>query len=318
MQDGWPQPSRIDVGGVSLAVHVAGDGPLVVLLHGFPDIAATWRQLLPTLVDAGYRVAAPDMRGYGGSDCPADVRDYAVDRLIGDLDGLLDALAADRAAFVGHDWGALLLWQYALQRRERVNALAALNVPFYPRPPFDPLDGLRRYFGDAHYVVDFNNGDTADSLFASNPQRYLRAMYRRLPVTRAAFDAMTGGKSVPFSMIREFEKNELPGADLLSDSELDERVSAFARTGFTPAINWYRNWSLNWHLTKDIPQRIDVPTLFIEAVDDVLIDPRHVLAMRAHIDELETLTLDQCGHWAHLEYPDEVGAALSAWLAKRQ
>ena len=312
--DAWPAAQRLDVGDVKLAVHVAGDGPLVVLLHGFPDLAITWRQLLPSLVAAGFRVAAPDLRGYGGSDCPPDARDYAIDRLLGDLDGLLAVLGAERARFVGHDWGALLLWQYALARPARIERMVALNVPFYPRPPFDPLAGLTKYFGNEHYVVDFNASAAADELFASDPRRYLRAMYRRLPISRKAFNALTGGQSAPFSMRREFAKHELPGGDLLSAADLDERTRAFSATGFTPAINWYRNWSRNWTLTAAVEQHVRVPSLFIEADDDILIDPKHVQVMREHVDELEILTLADCGHWTHLEYPDEVAAGITAYL----
>ena len=317
MADAWPAPERVDVGSIRLSVSAAGTGPLIVLLHGFPDLAVTWRRLLPRLVAAGYRVVAPDLRGYGHSDCPPAVRDYAIDRLIGDLDGLLDAYKVERATFVGHDWGALLLWQYALQRRSRIERLVALNVPFYPRAPTDPLASLRKYLGDEHYVVDFNNGDAADRLFDSDPRQYLNAMYRRLPITRSVFEAMTGGRPVAFSMRHEFAKTHLPGDELLSAIELQERVDAFAETGFTPAINWYRNWSRNWALTADIEQRIRVPTLFLQAVDDVLIDPKHVAAMRAVIDELEVLTVADCGHWTHLEYPDEVAAGIVAWLRAR-
>ncbi|MEM1263165.1 MAG: alpha/beta hydrolase [Pseudomonadota bacterium] len=314
MPSDWPAARRLSAGDIALSTHIAGDGPLVVLLHGFPDIALTWQRLLPALVAAGFRVAAPDLRGYGNSDCPRDVRDYAIDRLIGDLDGLLDTLSTDTAVFVGHDWGALLLWQYALQRAERIERLVTLNVPFYPRPSSDPLKGLRRFFGDTHYVVDFNNSAAADTVFAADPKHFLQAMYRRLPITRADFESRTGGRPAPFSMLHELAKNALPGEDLLSEAALAARVTAFRRTGFTPAINWYRNWTRNWVLTERVAQRITTPTLFVEAVDDVLIDPTHVQAMRRSIDNLDIWSLADCGHWPHLEHPAAVNKKIVRWL----
>lgn len=311
-----PPAERLSVGAIELAVHTAGDGPLVVLCHGFPDLALTWRELFADLVSAGFRVAAPDLRGYGGSACPANVRDYAIDRLIGDLDGLLAALDADEAYFVGHDWGALLLWQYALQRAQKMRGLIALNIPFYPRPSQDPLAMTAKYLGETHYVVDFNRSDHADSLFDSDPARYLSAMQRRMPITRADYMALTGGRTAPFSMIREFEKATPAGEPLLAGADLDVYAAAFARTGFTPAINWYRNWTRNWELTADVSQRVTVPTLFIEAVDDILIDPRHIRAMADYVDALDIVRLDNCGHWTHREQPEALNAAVLAWLGQ--
>ncbi|MEM8983870.1 MAG: alpha/beta hydrolase [Pseudomonadota bacterium] len=311
----WPQARRLAVGDVTLSTHVAGDGPLVILLHGFPDLAITWQQLLPALVNAGFRVAAPDLRGYGASDCPSDVRAYAIDRLIGDLDGLLAALGYESACFVGHDWGALLLWQYALQRNERVDRLVTLNVPYYPRPSSDPLKGLRRFYGETHYVVDFNNSTAADAVFAADPKQFLRAMYRRLPIRRADFESRTGGRPTPFSMLHELAKDVFPGEPLLTEAELDARVAAFRQTGFTPAINWYRNWTRNWVLTDNTAQRITIPTLFVEAVDDVLVDPTHVQAMHRSIDNLDIWSLADCGHWPHLEHPIAVNKKIVRWLS---
>ena len=315
----FPPPRPIETNGITLDVHLAGDDDAepVVLCHGFPEIAYSWRRQVAPLVDAGYRFIAPDQRGYAGSSRPAAVESYDVFHLVDDLCGLLDVLGHEHAVFVGHDWGALLLWQMALLKPERMRGLVALNIPFAPRREIDPMVMARQVLGDEFYIVNFQDSDEADRAFDADPERFLRAMYRRLPATREQYESMPAEARRAFSMLREMRKTELPGTPLFDDDELAVYVEAFRQSGFTPPINWYRNWSRNWALTADVEQRVRVPTLFVGADDDILIAPAHIETMRGYVDDLEVHVLQRCGHWTQQERPDAFNAILLEWLGRR-
>ncbi len=317
MAQAFPAARFVQTNGIRMAVHETGDGPAVVLCHGFPELAWSWRLQLPALAAAGFRAIAPDQRGYGRTDKPAAVIEYDIRHLTGDMTGLLDALGLDRAFFVGHDWGALLVWQMALLVPERMSGLCAVNIPFYPRPPVDPMIMMREVLGADFYIVDFQDSDRADRRFAAEPERFFRAMMRRLPVTRSAFEQIPPDKRRPFSMLRAMDEPPR-GKDLLPPEELQVFIDAFRAGGFTGPINWYRNWTRNWELTAGVEQRVRVPSLFIGARDDVLIAPHHIEAMRPHVEDLEIHMIDDCGHWTQQEQPERFNAILIDWLERRR
>jgi len=312
----FPDPSIVRTNGVNLAVYEQGQGPAVVLLHGFPELAYSWRHQLPALADAGFRAIAPDQRGYGRSDVPPDVSNYCIEELIADIHGLLDALELESATFVGHDWGALLLWQMAMRAPERIEGLIILNIPHYPRTPVDPIQIMRSRFGDDFYIVNFQDSDAADKAFAANPVHFFNMMMRRNQISRQQFDQLPiEMKSV--SLLKVMARVEGSGEPLLTDEERDYFAGAFAQTGFTGPINWYRNWTHNWETLEDVNQQIDIPTLFIGAVDDVIIAPEHIEGMKPLVTDLELHMLDNCGHWSQQEKPDEVNALMLDWLQRR-
>lgn len=314
---GFPPAKRVSTNGIELEVHEQGEGPLIVLCHGFPEIAYSWRYQIPALAAAGYRVVAPNQRGYAGSDQPTDVTDYDQFHLIDDLVGLLDHYGEKDALFVGHDWGALLLWQMALLKPERMRGLITLNIPFAPRRAIDPMVMTRQVLGDDFYIINFQDSDEADRAFEADTERFLEAMYRRLPATRAAFNQLKPEQRQAFSMLREMRKDTFPGTPLLDAEDFQVFVEAFNRSGFTPAINWYRNWSRNWAMTEGVPQRVDIPTLFIGAEDDILITPEHVETMRDYVGDLEVHMIAECGHWTQQEHPETVNDMMTNWLGKR-
>ena len=312
----FDQPRFVDCGSVTLATFEMGTGDPVIFCHGFPELAYSWRYQLPAIAAAGYRAIALDMRGYGACDKPKGVAAYRQGELIADLDGLLDAMGCDAAYWVGHDWGALLLWQYALIRPERIKALINLNIPFAPRRERDPMVVTREVLGDDFYIINFQDSDEADKTFDADPRKFLRAMYRRLPATRAAFEAVRPKDRQAFSMLREMQKNPLPGTALMSDADLDYYVRAVAASGVTPAINWYRNWSRNWRDTADVEQKVTVPTRFIGAEDDILISEEHIETMRRYVQDLDVTVLQNCGHWTQQEHPESVNALIIDWIGR--
>lgn len=315
MTRAFPEPTYVESNGIRLAVHEQGDGPPVILLHGFPELAYSWRHQLPALAAAGYRAIAPDQRGYGASDKPLNVSDYTVQKLIGDIEGMMAVLSLPKATFVGHDWGAMVLWYMALLSPEKMAGLINLNIPFQARPPVDPMVLARQRLGDSFYIVNFQDSDEADRRFAEDVPHFFDVMMRRNQVTREVFNSLPKEKRV-LSLLAAMDRKESAGVALLSDEEKAYYVDAFSQGGFTGPINWYRNWSQNWASTEGVPQQVKVPTLFIGAVDDVIIPSEYIESMRPCIDDLEIHMVEDCGHWTQQEKPGEVNEVMLDWLQR--
>jgi len=311
----FPEPRFVDTNGIRMAVHEAGSGPPVVLLHGFPELAYSWRFQLPALAAAGYRAIAPDLRGYGRTTAPDGVDAYAASELIADVHGLMDALEIPRAMFVGHDWGALLLWQMALLAPERIERMVALNVPLTPHLPADPITLMRQRFGDRFYIVNFQDSDEADRLFDADPARVIDRLMRKNQVRRADWEKLPADMRV-ISLIDIVQREHASGDPVLTPDELAVFAAGFARSGFTGPINWYRNWTRNWEAQATGDYDIRIPTLFIGAADDVVIPPAMIEGMRPMVRDLEVHVLDPCSHWTQQERPDDVNRILLDWLAR--
>lgn len=309
----FPQPHFVDSNGIRMAVYEQGQGPAVILLHGFPELAFSWRHQLPALADAGFRAIAPDQRGYGLTDAPPNVSDYNARELIADIHGLLDALQLDSAVFVGHDWGAMLLWQMAMLAPQRIEKLIILNIPHFPRTDADPVAAMREHFGSDFYIVNFQDSDEAEKAFATDPTHFFNVMMRKNQITRPQFEQLPAQMKV-LSLLQTMARETSRGEPLLSDKERDYFADAFARSGFTGPINWYRNWTRNWEALAGVSQEIDIPCLFIGAVDDILIAPEHIEAMKPLLTDLTVHMLEGCGHWSQQEKPEEVNRVMLDWL----
>jgi epoxide hydrolase A/B len=290
---------QVRLNGIELHVVEEGSGPLVVLCHGFPELAFSWRHQIPALTGAGYRVLAPDMRGFGRSSRPAEVEAYDVVSLCGDLTGLLEVLGEGSAIFVGHDWGASLVWSLAVLEPTRVRAVAGLSVPFVPRAPAAPIPIMRRHLGEDFYIVWFQEPELADEALARDVRRTLTTSRQ----WTAAWAREVG--SAP----------EL--APWLSEEELAVYVNAFERTGFTGGLNWYRNIDRNWELTESVADRHVVqPALFLTGELDPVSRFMPAGAMRGWVDDLRAeVIVPGAGHWVQQQAPDAVNAALLEFLA---
>jgi pimeloyl-ACP methyl ester carboxylesterase len=306
----------VAVNGVALQVTEAGEGPLVVLAHGFPELARSWRHQIPALAAAGYHVVAPDQRGYGGSSRPEGVTDYDIEHLVGDLLGLADEAGAERAVFVGHDWGSMVVWSLAQRHPERVAGVMGMSVPFLARPSRPPTEIFRFLFGENFfYMRYFQEPGVADADLGRDPATTMRRFL-------AGLSAGNGGGSLGElvtladgrGMVERLpEPDALP--DWLSPAELDAYVEAFARSGFTGGINWYRNLDRNWELGATLPDRIDVPAAFVAGASDPVLVMTPYQGMEARIPDLRAVTIvDGAGHWVQQEKPDEVTDALLAFL----
>lgn len=334
-----PPVRMVKANGINLAVYEAGSGPAIVLLHGFPGLAFTWRHQIPVLVNAGYRVIVPDLRGYGLTDAPVSIEDYDIIHLTGDVAGLLDVLGVEKAVVMGHDWGGLLAWQMALFYEERVAGVISLNTPHIPHwmlwlhpelvnavlpvgqrfiadPNVDPIAQMRAVYSPQMYVLMFQDGQAADGMMNKDVRGTLRSALRKDLGTPADWDKLPRaarnmeyyGQSMPM---------ELPGNDVLNSSELEFYVRSFERTGFTPSINWYRNISKNWRAGLRLDQTIRVPSLMVSAVNDVVLRPSMVNGMGSYVTDLEWHVLADTWHWTPEEKPMELNRLAVSWLGRR-
>jgi pimeloyl-ACP methyl ester carboxylesterase len=290
----------IPANGIELDVLDEGAGRPVVLCHGFPELAYSWRHQVPALTEAGYRVVAPDMRGYGRSSAPSEVEAYDIVSLCGDMCGLLDALELQDAVFVGHDWGAWVVWGMAVMHPERVRAVAGLSVPFVPRAPAAPIPIMRRHLGEDFYIVWFQEPGVADEALARNVRRTL--------TTSRQWTAQWA----------EEDGAELKRAPWMTEEELAVYVEAFKRTGFTGGLNWYRNMDRNWELTERWAQtKVEQPAFFLTGELDPVRKFMPAEAMQGWVTDLRaSIVVPGAGHWVQQQEPAAVNEALLGFLAE--
>ncbi|ETW23234.1 epoxide hydrolase [Mycobacterium gastri 'Wayne'] len=303
---------------MQLRVIEAGDrgAPAVILAHGFPELAYSWRHQVPALADAGYHVLAPDQRGYGGSSRPEAIEAYDIHQLTADLVGLLDDVGAERAVWVGHDWGAVVVWNAPLLHPDRVAAVAALSVPPLPRAQVPPTQAFSQTFGENFfYILYFQQPGVADAELDGDPARTMRRMIGGLrpPADQSAALRMLAPGPEGF-IDRLPEPDGLP--DWISQDELDHYISEFTRTGFTGGLNWYRNFDRNWETTAELADaKISVPSLFIAGTaDPVLSFTRTDRASELITGPYREVLIDGAGHWLQQQRPDEVNAILLEFL----
>jgi pimeloyl-ACP methyl ester carboxylesterase len=241
---------------INMEVFEQGKGFPLVLAHGFPELAYSWRFQIPVLAEAGYRVIVPNQRGYGETDKPKPVEAYDMSHLCGDMASLLDVLNLEKAVFIGHDWGSQVVWNMPLYYPERVAGVVGMQ-PYRPRDsiPSDPLPMMEKFFGSEQYIVHFNRKPgVADAAFAAKPRQFFTNLFRtrqRISTTQPS-ERKTGTESRPnlgFSLITTLENENPQGEPLMSEEEMDVFITAFSKGGFTGPINWYRNISRNWEIS---------------------------------------------------------------------
>ncbi|WP_306363799.1 alpha/beta fold hydrolase [Nocardia sp. CC227C] len=302
----FPEPTLIPVNGVELEVFEAGRenaGRPIVLCHGWPEHAFSWRHQLPALTDAGYHVIVPNQRGYGNSSRPTEVTDYDIEHLSGDLIALLDHYGYDDATFVGHDWGAMVVWGLTLLHPHRVNRVINLSLPYQVRGEKPWIELMEETLGGDFYFVHFNRQPgVADAVLNENTFRFLHNLYRKNEPPAAPEPGMW--------MINLAHADKPQGDPLLSDSELRVFVSAFETSGFTGSINWYRNLDRNWHLLADANPIIQQPTLMIYGDRDRVQQSEN---LSEFVPNVQVVNLD-CGHWIQQEKPEETNRAIVQWL----
>jgi pimeloyl-ACP methyl ester carboxylesterase len=309
----------IETNGINMHIAEAGEGPLVLLLHGFPELWYSWRHQLPALAAAGYHAVAPDVRGYGRTDAPEPIESYTMLNHTADAVGVLDALAEKTAVVVGHDWGAPMAWHCALLYPDRFPAVVALSVPYMPRSPIPPTQLMKQISPDNFfYILYFQEPGLAEAELEADVRRSIR-----LVLYNASGDAPHGLRLSQKPKDARFldgmqEPEQLPS--WLTEADLDYFTGEFERTGFRGGLNRYRNMDRDW---EELPQlagaKVQQPALFIAGDRDGVLTFTSIEAMKANVLNLRrALMLSGCGHWTQQERPADVSAALIEFLREVQ
>ncbi|MGH2609926.1 MAG: alpha/beta fold hydrolase, partial [Tepidiformaceae bacterium] len=290
----------------------AGTGFPVIMLHGWPELWYSWRHQLPALAAAGYRAIAPDMRGYGGTDAPAEPARYTMKIICADIAGMMDALSIERAVVVGHDWGGAALWQFALRYPERVAGLIGLNTPYSPPPARRTTELMRDALGltDRTFYMRYFLTEDAEREFEADVRTNLAKTF--MPYTRAddfwTFATVGGDGSGAWAKIAS-------PTTFLTMEELDVYAEAFERTGIRGGFNWYRAADLNAdEVNGPTDTTIDKPTLMITAEHDRILRPEMAAGMGQFIPNLRLEMVHNCSHWTQQERPEETNRLMLDFL----
>jgi pimeloyl-ACP methyl ester carboxylesterase len=312
---------QIQTDGLTQQVLEAGDGPLVLLIHGFPELGISWRAQVTALARAGYHAVAPDMRGYGGTDRPARTEDHTILHLVGDMVDLVRALGQSSCVVVGHDWGAPVAWHCALLRPDLFTAVAGLSVPFQPRrskgPPTEAMAAIARRLGRGELYMSQFQAPDAHAIFEADAATALRKGFY-------AYDGATPDDRQSTGFIapgHDFISGVPDDATLppwMSPGHFEEYVTAFSAGGFKGPLDWYRCLDLNWSLTAFLQgQKIHQPALFMVGERDPVrhYAGQHEAGLKDWLTGLRSQTvLPGAGHWLQQERPDEVNAAVIGFL----
>lgn len=305
----------IPVNGTEIHLAEMGEGPPVIMGHGFPELWYSWRHQLPALAAAGYHAIAIDQRGYGDSGKPEAVEDYDIVHLSDDLIGVLDAIGEEKAVFAGHDWGAPPVWTLGQRFPERMAGLVALSVPLTPRSAAAPIPTMKAMFGDTFfYIVYFQPEGVAEAELNPQAERFLRQFLFTI-----SGDAPDGAFKFPPAEGNGLldclvSPDQLPS--WLTDEDIATYAAAFDRSGFRGGLNFYRNMDRNWELSESwADNKIEVPTLFLAGSKDPVLAMSPPERMTDLVPGLRPIELiPGAGHWTQQERPDEVNAALLGFL----
>lgn len=312
----------IETNGIRMHIAEQGEGPLVLLCHGFPESWYSWRNQLRALADAGFRAVAPDMRGYGQTDAPAEIEKYTLLHLVGDMVGVLDALGAETAAIAGHDWGAPVAWHAAQMRPDLFRGVIGLSVPFRPRGASPPTAKMPQNDEALFYQLYFQAPGVAEAELERDPHLTIRAMLfgasgegSRL---RGPNDAV-GMVPRKHGFLRGLTSPP-PLPPWLTQADVDFYVDEFSRTGFRGGLNWYRNIDRSWELLAPFAGlNVNVPALYVAGDRDLVMYfpgmDRLLPNLSKFVPKLrKTIVLPGCGHWTQQEQPAEVNAAMIEFL----
>jgi pimeloyl-ACP methyl ester carboxylesterase len=321
-----PEFRTIETNGVKLRAAVQGEGPLIVMVHGFPESWYSWRHQMAPFAAAGFTSCAIDVRGYGGSDKPHAVDAYSMQNLTADVAGVIDALSPGKpAVLMGHDWGAPIVWHTALLHPSKVRGVAGLSVPYFALPPA-PLNQIFKAMftdqGKFFYMSYFQDEGVAEAEFEADVRGALRKLYF---ASSANSDGRWGNREKPVSepMLQGLD-DPSPFPDWLSAEDIDYYVGEFERSGFRGPINRYRNFERDWALMKaEAGHTIRQPSLFIAGAQDMVLkmfgdgDVAAIEArMRENMSDLRGVhIIPNSGHWTQQERPNETTRILIDWLA---
>ena len=321
-----PEFRFIETNGVKLRAAVQGEGPLVVMVHGFPESWYSWRHQMAPLAAAGFTACAIDVRGYGGSDKPHAVEAYSMANMTADVAGVVDALSPNApAVLIGHDWGAPIVWHTAVLHPSKVRAVAGLSVPYYALPPA-PLNQIFKAMytdqGKFFYMAYFQNEGVAEAEFERDVRGALRRLYY---AASADASGKWGGNNKPADepMLQGMSDPD-PFPAWLTPADIDYFVGEFEKSGFRGPINRYRNFERDWQLMSGVEDRvIHQPSLFVAGAEDMVLRMFGDGNVDTLVNNMKAVMSDfrgahiipNAGHWNQQEAPEATTGVLIDWLA---
>jgi pimeloyl-ACP methyl ester carboxylesterase len=311
-------PHFIKSDGFQLATYQAGNpsAETVILIHGWPEIAYSWKLTVPALVEAGYNVIAYDLRGFGFSDAPRGIHHYQIEQMVADLETVIESSAQEKVTLIGHDWGGIIMWHAARMLSDRIDRLVSICTPHVKHAPVDPLKIFRKRFGDDHYFLEFcNRPDEIEALFASDPDAFFKLMFRTTPPGKSMDKKFT---YIPKSFERYIAEGapDLPGA-VMGDEDRLIYTEAYKRNRFHGGMSLYRNTTHNWQLAQGLSERVMQPSLMLSPADDLLLPPSSTDHMPSIMPNLKRQIIPNCGHWAMWDNPEAINKAIVGWLGTR-
>ncbi|XP_059129422.1 bifunctional epoxide hydrolase 2 [Peromyscus eremicus] len=297
--------------GIRLHFVEMGSGPAVCLCHGFPESWFSWRYQIPALAQAGFRVLAIDMKGYGDSSSPPEIEEYAMEVLCKEMVSFLDKLGIPQAVFIGHDWAGVLVWSMALFYPERVRAVASLNTPFMPPNPEVPPMEVIKSIPVFNYQLYFQEPGVAEAELEKNMSRTFKSFFR----ASDEMGSLTVHKATELGGILVNASENPSLSRITTEEEIEFYVQQFKKSGFRGPLNWYRNVERNWKWScKGLGRKILVPALMVTAEKDIVLRPQMSKNMENWIPYLKRGHIEDCGHWTQIEKPAEVNQILIKWL----
>lgn len=302
------------INGIRYHYAEAGNGPLVIMLHGFPELWFSWRKQLKALADAGYHAVAPDLRGFGESEVTPFVKDYSLLNHAKDIKALIDHLGEKEAVIIGHDWGANLMWIMPMLYPQTVKVVVSVSIPFYPEPR-DPVE-IRKKWPNA--FTNFSKPGATEAEFEKDPERFFRLFFYGLSgaAPKEAVDSLYLKKPENNNVLDGFpEPAALPS--WISRDEFDYYVKSYKKTGITPALNFYRNDGDYIQLKEIYKRGISQPVLFVGGGEEAAVRFGSTEPMKAALHNLRKIVIiPGCGHWVQQEKPAELNRELIDFLDK--
>ena len=314
----FPEPRFVQAGDVRFAVYETGpkDGKPILLLHGWPELAYSWKLILPALAAAGYRAIAIDQKGFGNSDCPDEVRAYAMDVLTADFAALIDALGYEKMILCGHDWGGAMVWPMAYRYPTKVDGVISICTPHRQRAPAPPIEIFRQQAGDKHYIVEFQDEDLPDRVFGGGRELKFFEFVFQKSVPRNIWPKLLPQALFMPARFASFERT--PEERLaVPRNELPVFAAQYTKTGAKTPTHIYRNINRNWELTEGVDLTVHQPVLMLTAELDMMLPPESASQMPDLCPDLEIKLLEDSGHWAMWEKSTAINTHITDWLGRR-
>ena len=319
----------IDTNGITLRAAVEGEGPLIIMVHGCPESWFSWRRQIPIIAEAGYKVVAIDVRGYGGSDKPHAIEEYTLKKIGADIVGIIDFFEEDQAILIGHDWGGPIVWYTSLLNENRISAVAGLSVPYFPQREVSPLDAFEVIYKDKFfYQLYFQKEGVAESEFEPDLRKYLESTYFSIDARgmkkqfENPLNAMNKGPNAKYlDDVVEFESYP----DWINKDEMNYLINEFENSGMRGPLNRYRAQRIDFEELKDFrDKKLKQPAaLMVGSLDPVNFfigdgykDTEHLKEVFESVYEnlIKTELINDVGHWTQQEAPEEVNRFLLDFL----